>query len=95
MWQVAGNVLLVFMTTSYTFSFILLAMLRPRDLLEWSIVAKVGSITAVFLNACLVVFFGLGTDQPTRMIVFGLATIANWVFTAVSWRAWLHRGGDG
>jgi hypothetical protein len=91
LWQTAGNVLLVLMTLSYITTLVLLLILRPRDIMEWATTAKVAGVLAVFLNGCLVVFFGIGTAQPLRVIVFGLATAGCWFFTVVAWRDWMTR----
>lgn len=90
-WKLIGNWLLVAFTGSYLCSLALFLLLRPRDALQWATTLKIGSIAAVGLNGCLVLFFGIGTDQPLRVIVFACATFCCWAFTILAWREWIRR----
>lgn len=90
-WAVAGNAMLVLMTLSYAASLLLMVIIWPRTWLEWATTLKIAGVLAVFVNACVAVFFGFGQDMPTRVFVFGIATVLSWVFTAVAWVEWRRR----
>jgi hypothetical protein len=90
-WQTIGNWELVIFTASYICSFALFILLRPRDMFEWVTTFKIGGVGLVGINGVAVTFFGIGTNQPLRVIVLGLATIFCWWFTICSYKIWLQR----
>jgi hypothetical protein len=90
-WHQIGNILLAMFTFSYIASLVLFLILRPRDLLEWVTTLKTAGVAAVGLNGLAIIYLGVGTNQPFRVIVFFFATIFCWMFTGLAWRERLRR----
>jgi hypothetical protein len=90
-WDEIGNALLALFALSYLASLVLFIILKPRDLLEWVTTLKTAGVAAVAINALAVVYLGVGTNQPFRVIVFLFATIFCWMFTGLAWRERLRR----
>ena len=94
-WDSARDFLLVLLMLSYAGSLALLLVIWPRDRLEWATTLKIASITAVLVDTCLIVFFGVGGGDLTRTAVFAVATFFSWVFTVVAWVEWRRKRREG